>query len=166
MGLLHEKDWTGKWIGLEGKIKKNYLHGANWIGFSGDSKSKVYKPGKIFYRRVISYPFSGEINRIRFLYTGDSGCNGFINGFDLGPRHDHTRIKDQDLTFRMIPGENVIAITGFIPGNTINSGGVVGLLEVIFNSGKKITIPTDEKWKVSNIEYQYEILSKSGKYYP
>lgn len=152
MGLLHESDWRAKWIGLDGKITPNHLRETSWIGFPADSAPSDAATGPRYYRRVIYLPANREVKRARFLYTGDRSANGWINGRELGTRDDHHRIKDQDLTFRMNPGPNVVALTGTAPGKTVASGGVVAAIEIEFMEGKPMRIVTDEDWKVSNVE--------------
>jgi len=150
MGLLQESDWTGKWIGLEGKNIPKYLRGTNWIVFPPDHNIPSTQSVQRYYRRVVVLPPNREVKRSRFLYTGDDACSGWINGRGLGSRNDHHRIKDQDLTFRLTADTNVIALIGVAPGNTVKSGGVVGLLEIEFMEGESMLIPTDERWKVAD----------------
>jgi alpha-L-rhamnosidase len=152
MGLLQETDWRAKWIGLDGKIVPNHLADTRWIGFPSDSAPSATATGQRFYRRVIDLPANREVKRARFLYTGDRSANGWINGRELGARDDHHRIKDQDLTFRMNPGPNVVALTGTAPGKTVASGGVVAAIEIEFMQGEPMRIVTDETWKTSDIE--------------
>lgn len=149
MGLLRDDDWGGAWIGLEGRLEPAHLRGASWIVFPPDHATAPAARVERYYRRVVRLPEGREVNRIRFLYTGDSSVNGWINGRELGSRNDHRRIKEQDLTFRLQPGDNVLALTGTAPGGAAPSGGVVGLLEVIFATGEPLRIPTDASWKAS-----------------
>ncbi|HEX2852323.1 MAG TPA: family 78 glycoside hydrolase catalytic domain [Opitutaceae bacterium] len=152
MGLLQESDWRAKWIGLDGKIVPNHLKDTRWIGFPADSAPSAAATGSRYYRRVIQLPAGREVKRARFLYTGDRSANGWINGREMGERDDHHRIKDQDLTFRMSPGPNVVALTGTAPGKTVAAGGVVAAIEIEFMQGEPMRIVTDESWKVSDVE--------------
>lgn len=151
MGLLQKADWRAKWIGLEGKVDTTLLTGTSWICYPKDDESPSETDDRRYFRCKVNMP-DREIKRALYLYTGDNSVRGWINGRDMGARSDHHRIKDQDLTFRLKPGENVIALTGHVPGKTVASGGVVGLLVVDFYDGGKMLVPTDEKWKVSNVE--------------
>lgn len=154
MGLLAEGDWgEACWIGLDGKIVRRELEEARWIGWPADhAGAAAPTAGRRYYRRVISLPPGREVHRIRFIYTGDREVNGFINGRELGPRDDHHRIKDQDLTFRLQPGPNVVSLIGSTPGRTVAGGGVVGVVEVEFADGPPLRFPTDESWRVSATE--------------
>ncbi len=150
MGLMLDSDWHAKWIGLEGQKDTNFLQDASWICFAKDHDNPSITETERYYRRTINVPNGCEIKRATFLYTGDISVQGWINGRDLGTRNDHRRIKDQDITFRLEPGINVIALKGTIPGKTVGSGGVVGLLKIEFIKGDPIIIPTDHTWKVSD----------------
>lgn len=152
MGLHREEEWGGKWIGLEGEIEPEYLRGANWIVFPSDYTTPPTQPVERFYRRIVDIPAGKEVKRASLLYTGDYSCNGGMNGAKFGTRNNHRRIKNPSIAFRLVEGENVITLTGTTPGKTVASGGVVAVVEITFMDGDKIRIPTDEKWKVSDVE--------------
>ncbi|GJM33919.1 MAG: alpha-rhamnosidase [Saprospiraceae bacterium] len=152
MGLMTEEEWKGKWIGLEGKVDPAYLRGTNWIVFPGDRSSPPTEPVERFYRRIVDIPANKEVKRAELLYTGDYSCNGGLNGAKFGTRNNHNRIKNPSIAFRLVEGENVVTLTGTTPGKTVPSGGVVALIKITFMDGDQIIIPTDEQWKVSDVE--------------
>ncbi|MGD9201553.1 MAG: family 78 glycoside hydrolase catalytic domain, partial [Chitinispirillia bacterium] len=154
MGLLSQEEWGGKWIGLEGEVEYKCLRNTNWIVYPGDHRNHVAEQVTRYYRRSITIPKDRELDRIYFYYTADHGCEAWINGRGLGPRMDHNRIKDYDLTYRMEDGENVLTISGLAPGKATNSGAVTALLEILFKDGSALLIPADEKWKVSDTEIE------------
>ena len=150
MGLLQPSDWHAQWIGLDGLTVTDYLAGASWIWFPEGEPEKVAPPGERYFRRVIVIPADREIPEARFVYTGDNMCRGWLNGRDLGARASYHVVKDNDVTYRLQPGTNVIALTGYNRGKHSKPAGVVGLLTVEFEHGPPLVIPTDGQWKVSD----------------
>jgi alpha-L-rhamnosidase len=137
MGLLHDEDWRAKWIGLEGSTVTNVLRGADWICFPADNAEPPTSVAKRFYRREFVIPTDREIKRAVFLNTGDREVTEWVNG----------------PAARLEPGEtNVVALTSVVPGDTVKSGGVVGLLKIECMAGEPLLIPTDERWKVATNE--------------
>jgi alpha-L-rhamnosidase len=152
MGLLAPADWKAKWIGLEGKDETNWLAGTSWIWHPNGEPEKSVPPGTNYFRRRIVIPADREIKRIRFQYTGDNECRGWVNGRDVGARNNYRNVKDNDITYRLEPGTNVIAFTGRSMGIKPKPAGVVGLLQIEFMQGAPTIITTDEQWKVCNRE--------------
>jgi alpha-L-rhamnosidase len=150
MGLLHPADWHAKWIGLDGVTTTDYLAGTSWIWFPEGELEKSAPPGERYFRRIVVIPAGREIERARFVYTGDNECRGWLNGRDLGARTSYHVVKDNDVTYRLHPGTNVIALTGYNKGTNASPAGVVGLLTVKFDQGPPLVVPTDNQWKASN----------------
>jgi len=152
MGILRPSEWRAKWIGLEGVDRTNYLAGTDWIWFPEGDPARSAAPGTNYFRRTIVIPADREVARVRFQYTGDNECRGWVNGRDIGARNSYRYVKDNDITCRLGPGTNVIALTGRNLGPSPKPAGVIGLLEIEFAAGEAIVVPTDERWKVSDKE--------------
>lgn len=152
MGLLQPAEWRAKWIGLDGDEKTNYLAGTDWIWFPAGDPARATPPGTNYFRRKVVIPADREITRIRFQYTGDNECRGWVNGRDIGARNNPRYVKDNDITFRLAPGTNLIALTGRNVGPNAKPAGVVGLLGIEFARGEPVVVPTDGQWKVSDQE--------------
>ncbi|HKW28093.1 MAG TPA: family 78 glycoside hydrolase catalytic domain [Verrucomicrobiae bacterium] len=150
MGLLQPSDWHAQWIGLDGEDATDYLAGTGWIWFPEGEPEKSAPPGERYFRRVIVIPSDREVRRASFVYTGDNLCRGWLNGRDLGARASYHVVKDNDITYLLQPGTNVIALTGYNRGTNAKPAGVVGLLTVEFDHGPPLIIPTDDQWKVSD----------------
>ena len=115
MGLLRPADWKAKWIGLDGEEVTNFLAGTDWIWFPDGQPEKSARPGTNYFRRAIVIPPDRQIKCARFLYTGDNECRGWINGRDIGARNNYRTVKDNDITYRLEPGTNVLGFTGATP---------------------------------------------------
>ena len=152
MGLLQVDDWKAKWIGLSVEEKTNYLTGTDWIWFPEGDPTKSAPLGNRYFRRQFVIPPEREIKRARFLITGDSECKAFFNGRDIGGRNNYRYVKDNDVTFRLEPGTNFIAVLGKNYGTEPKPAGLIALLEIQFTSGDPIVIKTDGSWKASDQE--------------
>ncbi len=151
MGLLRPQDWQGQWIGLDGENVTNHLTNASWIWFPAGDPAKSAPPGSNYFRRVFVLP-DREIKRARLELTGDNEAKGYVNGRDIGGRNNPHIVRDQDITDRLEPGTNVIALLGKNKGDQPKPAGVIARLEVEFQNGDTLVIPTDEQWKASDRE--------------
>ena len=153
MGVLRPEDWSAaQWIGRDGQEVTNHLAGTAWIWFPAGEPEKSVPPATNYFRRQIVVPADRLIKSVRFQYTGDNECRGWLNGRDLGARNNYRTVKDNDLTHRLEPGTNVLAFTGRSFGTNAKPAGIVGLLEIEFLTGEPMIIATDEQWKVSDRE--------------
>jgi alpha-L-rhamnosidase len=148
MGPLKPEDWKAKWIGLDAEEKTNYLEGTDWIWLPEGEPEKSAPPGTAYFRRVIVIPTDREIKWAQFVYTGDNECRGWVNGRDIGARNSYHSVKDNDITYRLLPGTNILAFTGRNTGTNAKPAGIVGRLEVQFTQGEPLIVPTDSQWKV------------------
>jgi alpha-L-rhamnosidase len=151
MGILQPSDWHARWIGCDGENATNYLTNTSWIWFPSGEPAKSAPPGSNYFRRVFVLP-DAEIKSARILLTGDNEAKGFLNGRDIGGRNNPHVVRDQDITYRLQPGTNVIAILGKNKGVEPKPAGVIARLEVEFQNGDTLVIPTDEQWKASDQE--------------
>ena len=148
MGLLSPADWHGRWIGLDGEDKTNYLEGTSWIWSA--ERGTPGQPATNWFRRVVTPPAHRQVTRAVFQYTGDNECRGFLDIFDLGARNNYRTVKWNDITSRLEPGRTCLfGLVGRHDGRQ-GPAGVTGLLTIEFDAGDPLVIPTDEKWKVSS----------------
>jgi alpha-L-rhamnosidase len=151
MGILRPSDWRAQWIGLDGATVTNTLTNTCWIWFPAGDPAKSALPGSNYFRRTFVLP-AAEVKCARIELTGDSEAKGFINGRDIGGRDNPRVVRDQEVTYRLVPGTNLIAILGKKKGAAPKPAGVIARLTVEFRNGETLVIPTDEQWKASNRE--------------
>jgi alpha-L-rhamnosidase len=151
MGILQPADWHAQWIGLDGVSATNYLTNTSWIWFPGGEPAKSAPAGTNYFRRAFVLPETG-VKRARIELTGDNEVKGFINGRDIGGRDNPRMVRDEDITYRLEPGTNLIALIGRNQGKAPKPAGVIAQLTVEFQNGETLVIPTDGQWKVSNRE--------------
>ena len=152
MGILGPSGWHAKWIGLDGVDETNWLTNACWIWFPVGEPEKAAPPGTNYFRRTFGLPADREIKRARILVTGDSLAKAYINGRDVGGRDNPHLVRDQDITYRLHAGTNLVAIVGVNRGSAPKPAGVIARLEIEFETGGSFAVVTDEKWKVSDRE--------------
>ena len=153
MGLLKPEGWNGsEWVGLDGVVPTAYLDHTSWIWFPTDKPEESAPAGTNYFRCVVTIPAGRTVKSAQFQYTGDNMGRGWLNHFDLGARDNFHTVKFNDITTRLNPGQTyVFGLTGYHKkGGT--PAGVVGLLEIQFNDGPPMIIPTDDRWKVSDHE--------------
>ena len=150
MGWLQASDWKAHWIGWDGEEITNYLQDTGWIWFPEGQPEKAAAPEERYFRRVVIIPSDREIIHASYVYTGDNLCRGWLNGRDLGARDSYHVVKDNDVTYQLQPGTNVIALTGYHRGTNATPAGVVGQLTAEFDQGPPLVISTDDQWKVSD----------------
>ncbi|MGA4577667.1 family 78 glycoside hydrolase catalytic domain [Limisphaera sp. VF-2] len=152
MGILDPDGWRAHWIGLEGRETTNWLAETHWIWHPQVPRALEAPAGTNWFRRVVTLPAGRRIVRAIFEYTGDNECRGWLNGRDLGARNNPRRVKWNDLTTRLVPGQTyVLGLTGRNEQDG-KPAGVVGRLVVEFDSGPPLVVPTDAHWKVSDRE--------------
>ena len=149
MGLLHPEDWNAKWIGLRGVEETNYLAGTDWIWFPEGHPEQAAPVGTNYFRRTFILPAARPIRKARLLIASDNRFNPRLNGHDIGGGSDWHSVRERDVTFRLNPGTNILAVTAENTGTEPNPAGLVALLEIHFSDGGRLVIPTDEQWKVS-----------------
>jgi alpha-L-rhamnosidase len=153
MGVLSPADWgSAKWIGLDGQEGSNYLANTSWIWVPGGEPNKSAPAATNYFRRVVTIPAGRIIKSARFQYTGDNEGRGWFNDYDLGARNNARTVKFNDITTRLESGRTyVFGLTGYHK-SAGQPAGVVGLLEIEFDQGAPLIVPTDERWKVSDHE--------------
>ena len=152
MGILAASGWQARWIGLDGEDATNWLADTSWIWFPVGEPEKSAPPATIYFRRTFVLPANHEIRRARILVTGDNLAKAYINGRDVGGRDNPHYVRDQDITFRLHPGTNLVAILGLNRGDVPKPAGVIARLEVEFENGDTFVLPTGEQWKVADRE--------------
>jgi len=154
IGILTAEEWHARWIGQDGADLTNTFTNTSWIWYP-EGEPQIAAPIETnYFRRVVTIPAGRKIKRAIFEYTGDNECRGWIDQFDVGARNNFKTVKWNNITTRLEPGKTYLfGLTGRNEGAEPNPAGVVAKLTIEFTEGETLSIPTDEKWKVSkNLE--------------
>lgn len=153
MGLLEESDRRAKWIEapcpLVHPAKGGILEFGDcpWVWFpEGDANPREKAPaGPRYFRKVIELPGDRVMKRARFLITADDSFELFCNAQPAGRGAGHTSPQISDLTNRLQPGRNILAIMA--TNATPSPAGVAGRLRVEFEQGDPLELVIDASWK-------------------
>ena len=145
MGLLKPDDWHGQWIGKDETDKETYVLGPQWIWFPEPGPP----PGKRYFRRLIELPADREIKSARLLVAADNLSTIYLNEVQVGHANHGTVASSFDVTERLKPGRNLLAVMAENLGDGPNPAGLLAKLEVEFVSGAPLTLITDGMWKSS-----------------
>jgi alpha-L-rhamnosidase len=150
MGLLKPTDWHGKWIGRDEHPNIEFLTDTNWIWFPEGKPAEAVAPGERYFRRTFEVPTNREIKSATLRITADDRCSIFLNGRDIGSRSGHRSAKEMDLSKRLEPGRNLLAVSAKNEGENPNPAGLVAWLQIEFADGEPMLLVTDGEWKTSD----------------
>jgi len=148
-GLMKPSDWKAKWIGWNPPVQKIpiSLQGVSWIWYPGENARTMAPAGPCFFRKTFDIPQGATILHAFFAGTADDQLNLFVNGKHAGDVGDWHMAGGIDISSYLHPGENCLAIeaTNAAP----SPAGLIAKVEITFNSGQKLSLRTDNSWKVS-----------------
>lgn len=150
MGLLKPTDWHGKWIGRDEHPNIEFLTDTNWIWFPEGKPAEAVPPEERYFRRTFVVPADREIKSATLRITADDRCSIFLNGFDIGSRSGHRSAKEMDVTKRLNPGKNLLAVSAKNEGENPNPAGLIAWLNIEFADGEPELVVTDDQWKAND----------------
>jgi alpha-L-rhamnosidase len=146
-GLLEQKDWQGKWIGLDQGEATNSLDGAKWIWFPEGNPAVSAPLGTRYFRRVFELPANQAVRVATITLTADNEFQLFVNGREAG-NSDNWKVPGKFAIGGLLqPGKNVLAVEARNVGEGPNPAGLIGRLNVVLEHGNALTLDTDGSWK-------------------
>lgn len=153
MGLLKPEDWNARWIGFTPGVQNDPLRNANWIWYPEGNPAANAPQGARLFRRVFALPANAAIRSAKLTITVDDQFTLYVNSEQVGKSSgqvDAWKEKNTyDLTSRLRPGQNFLAVKAF---NNASAAGLLARLEVACDPGPKLEIISDESWKTSATE--------------
>jgi alpha-L-rhamnosidase len=159
MGLLDKSDWKAQWIGYDAPSEKEKLDKENWPDLTLDGCKWIWTDetqkdphgeapkGNRYFRKAFALPTDRRVRRATLLVTADNRFQLFVNGRSMRGGNDWHHAYARELTDRLKPGENVIAITAT---NDAGGAALIARLRVEFdNNSQAFTLDTDDTWKYS-----------------
>lgn len=147
-GLLAPNDWKAAWIGLDGQDPESKLTGTSWIWFPEGHPEKEAPVGTRYFRRSFELP-DRAIKSARWLVAGDDRFTAFVNGKRAGSGSSFKAVQSLDLRGLLRPGRNVLAAAVENLGSKPSPAGFLALLQIEFQQGDSLLLPTDESWQSS-----------------
>lgn len=153
MGLLDPQEMKARWI----QASQPLVHPAKgtqldfgdcpWVWYPEENTDPREKApaGPRYFRKVIELPSEKAIKRARLLLTADDSFELFCNGQPAGRGAGYNAPQIADLTNRLQPGRNTLAIVA--TNASPSPAGVCGRLRVEFESGESSEWLIDSTWK-------------------
>jgi alpha-L-rhamnosidase len=158
MGLLKNSDWQGQWIGWDAMPGQRAeessttlsLAPASWIWFPVGKPDASAPIGRYCFRRTFTVDPNRAITNALTTFTADNECTLWVNGEKVGSSTDFNAPSRADVTKLLKPGENVLAVQAANVGRKAGPAGLIGRMQLRFESGEPLEIVTDNNWKVTD----------------
>jgi len=118
---------------------------ASWVNYFDESK-KLYQP-EVWFRKTLE--LAEDIQRATIYITADKRYELFVNDQSVGADHEWRTVENYDLKNVLVKGENKIEV------HVNDAEGLLAQLDIISNSGKQLTIHTDDSWEASIDRYVF-----------
>ncbi|WP_197526988.1 family 78 glycoside hydrolase catalytic domain [Pirellulimonas nuda] len=151
-GRIGSSPWPGEWIGLAVPTRIETLAGTSWIAAPDDEPGVAAPAGVTYFRKAFEVPDEGEVDSAVFRVAADDRVAIFLNGRDLGSRSGPSSTKELNVTHRLLPGRNVIAVAVTNDGDAPSPSGLVAWLRARLVSGAEFTVVSDGAWLTSRAE--------------
>ncbi|MFH1267439.1 MAG: hypothetical protein ABIK89_17080, partial [Planctomycetota bacterium] len=142
--------WQGGWFRQDQDEEGVSLADASWIWFPEGDAASVGPVGTRYFRRKIDVPQDRKITSAQIAMTADNGFELFLNSRRVGRGDNFHTVYTFDLSRRLRPGTNTLAVAAVNGGEAPNPAGLIGSLRIEFNEGAPMTIPTDAEWRAAD----------------
>lgn len=122
---------------------------AHWIWGGTADAARAAPVGKRYFRRIVELPERRAVSA-QMLLSADNAFSVWVNGHQSGTGGDFTRLNTMDLTFRLRPGRNLLAVQVENQGQQPNPAGLLGTLVVRYADGEELVVPTDAQWETAD----------------
>ncbi|HRZ16776.1 MAG TPA: rhamnosidase, partial [Candidatus Hydrogenedentes bacterium] len=128
MGALAPKDWAGaKWIGLPGgeqlSAEEEEFLKASWIWGQEASPETAAAVGTRYFRMSLAVP--EDLLSAVCVFSADNSGTLFVNGEKMGQCSDFRGAVVSDITKRLQPGANTLAVSVSNAGEGPNPAGLL-----------------------------------------
>ncbi len=156
MGLLHQSDWSAKWIYWQNPEEAADESGIRWIWAPGQDALKV-PPGTeaVFH---LDFDLSETPNRAALFLIARGDWKVTVNGHDAGSKTHWEEFDRREIGGFLVRGKNSIDVTvkvppapPFGPGaaspNTLHPAALAALLKIRHNDGTVERIASGDRWQ-------------------
>ena len=124
------------------------LEGVSWI-WKAVPEAGAAAPGTVYFRRRFSLPMDRPVRTATLTMTADNEFTCWVNGEVVGSSSSWNEARPLDLTARLKPGPNVVAVSVKNLGSEPNPAGLAAKMEIDFSSGPPERWGTEADWKIS-----------------
>ena len=158
MGLMGPEGWSAEWIGYDApdpaapaKAEEPVVFTkAFWIWGTPGKFQDNAPVGMNFFRKVVDLPQDKAIASAKLYLAADNSAEAYINGAKVNGKADGFKnAAELDVTKKLTPGRNVIAVQAENSGDKANPAGMIAELVVAYADGSTLHIATDKTWKVA-----------------
>lgn len=156
---LEQKNWQAKLIGYDAEPPDIYkgqtqadplnLDGCQWVWFTDEDGTKNVPVGARYFRRTFRIPADSKIRRVRFRLVTDNEGTLYVNGKLVQKFQGWKPPYTFDITDKINPGSNTLAISVENQGDAPNPAALGGRLIVEFQNDPPQTVSIDKSWKTA-----------------
>ncbi|NQT53781.1 hypothetical protein HQ576_17120, partial [bacterium] len=122
----------------------------SWIWFPEGRPSEDAPAAARLFRRAFTLPPEADVRAAVLHVTADDSCEAFLNGTRVGTQDTWERVAVLDVTKRVHPGRNVLAVRAENkPFHAANPAGLIARLVVHLAGGTQLTVVTDASWRAT-----------------
>lgn len=151
--LLERYEWWRcephpEWAAFDGDTE---LAWGDWIWFPEGDPAADAPVAARYFRRTFVIPPGKQIARAILRLSADDRFTAFVNGERIGEHHGWTSPREFEITPRLSPGRNIVAVQAEnLPAPVQkNPAGLLCSLGVIYRDGTRLQIISDESWRSS-----------------
>jgi len=122
-----------------------------WIWFPEGVPKHAAPVEARYFRRTFEVPASDRQKRAKLTVAADDKFEAWVNGEKIGSGESWSSPRDFDVKKLLRPGQNVVAIRAENAPAPVkeNPAGLMAVLEVELESGKKIWVLSDGEWRAA-----------------
>ena len=120
---------------------------AKWIWHNEGNPAVAAPVGARYFRRVVEVDPASQVESARLVMTVDNSFECWVNGKRAGAGDDFSRLYELNIARLLRPGSNLIAVKAVNGADAPNPAGMIGLLTIKYQDGRKATVPTDGEWQ-------------------
>ncbi|OHB65795.1 MAG: hypothetical protein A2V70_04145 [Planctomycetes bacterium RBG_13_63_9] len=122
---------------------------AKWIWRKEGNPATAVPPGARYFRRVVTLEEDSRIESARLAMTADNSFECWVNGRRVGTGDRFEQVYVMNVAPALKPGPNVVAVAAVNGAEAPNLAGLIGLLTIRLQDGRKLEVATDQSWEAA-----------------
>ena len=125
------------------------LAAARWIWRKEGDPARAAPPGRRYFRKVFTVDAASPLASAQLVMTADNSFECWVNGQRVGAGDNFTRAYSMNITVRLRPGTNVLAVAAVNATDQPNPAGLIAALSLRYRDGRFEHIRTDASWEAA-----------------
>ncbi len=122
---------------------------ARWIWFPEGNPAVSAEPSICHFRHTFELAPGKRVQSARIQITADNSFELWVNGQVAGGGDNFHEVFNFDVTKLLRPGQNLLAVSATNGGDDPNPAGVIAALDVRYQDGHTLTLPTNGQWRAA-----------------